>query len=103
MPTTPLARNVVLDQDGYLEPNVDAILDRHGSFAKWKDTIKKHEGGYESFSKGYLKLGLNVASNGAVVYREWAPNAVEANVIGDFSEVPSYRSPPSTMLTIILL
>jgi 1,4-alpha-glucan branching enzyme len=87
MPTAPLTRKVVLDQDGYLEPNVDALLNRHASFAKWKGTIEEHEGGYENFMKGYLKFGLNVASNGAVVYREWAPNAVQANVIGDFSRV----------------
>ena len=66
---------------------MDAILDRHASFTKWKDTIEKLEGGYENFTKGYLKFGFNVGSNGEVVYREWAPNAIEANIIGDFSGV----------------
>lgn len=86
MPTAPLSRKVVLDQDGYLEPNVDAILNRHARFTKWKDTIEQHEGGYDKFTKGYLKFGLNVDPNGEVVYREWAPNAVEANIIGEFNE-----------------
>jgi 1,4-alpha-glucan branching enzyme len=89
---TPLTRKVILDQDGYLEPNADAILKRHASFTKWKDTIEEHEGGYDNFTKGYLKFGLNVASNGEVVYREWAPNAVEANIIGDFSAI-TFSSP----------
>jgi len=84
--TSFLRRKVVLDQDGYLEPNVGAILNRHVSFTKWKDTIEEHEGGYEKFSKGYLKFGFNVAADGEVVYREWAPNVVEANVIGDFNQ-----------------
>jgi 1,4-alpha-glucan branching enzyme len=92
MPTMPLTRKVVLDQDGYLEPNADAILKRHASFTKWKDTIEEHEGGYENFTKGYLKFGLNVAPNGEVVYREWAPSVVGANIIGDFSAVSPYRS-----------
>lgn len=87
MPTAPLSRKVVLDQDGYLEPNVDAILNRHARFTKWKDTIEQHEGGYDKFTKGYLKFGLNVDPNGEVVYREWAPNAVEANIIGEFSKI----------------
>ncbi|KAF5387839.1 hypothetical protein D9615_000605 [Tricholomella constricta] len=53
---------------------------------KWKDTIEQSEGGYDSFTKGYLKFGFNVAKDGQVVYREWAPNATEANLIGDFNE-----------------
>jgi 1,4-alpha-glucan branching enzyme len=92
MSTMPLDLKDILDQDGYLEPNVDAILNRHVTFAKWKDTIKEHEGGYDNFTKGYLKFGFNVSPNGEVVYREWAPNAVEANLIGDFSGVSPYRS-----------
>ena len=88
----PLNRKDVIDQDGYLEPNADAILHRHATFVNWKNTIEEHEGGYDSFTKGYLKFGFNVSPNGEVVYREWAPNAVEANLIGDFSGVSSYRS-----------
>lgn len=76
----------ILDIDGYLEPNVDAIVKRHDAFRKWKDTIVEHEGGYDQFTKGYLKFGFNVSANGEIVYREWAPNAVEAYLIGDFSK-----------------
>ncbi|KAJ7232223.1 glycoside hydrolase family 13 protein [Mycena haematopus] len=86
MPTEPLDPKTVLKLDGYLEPNIPAIVHRHDAFRKWKDTIEQHEGGYENFSKGYLKFGLNVGSNGEVVYREWAPNAKEAYLIGDFNE-----------------
>ena len=85
MPTKALDPKIVVEIDGYLEPNVPAIVHRHDVFRKWKDTIEQHEGGYENFTKGYDKYGLNVASNGDVVYREWAPNAKEAYLIGDFS------------------
>ncbi|RDB20124.1 1,4-alpha-glucan-branching enzyme [Hypsizygus marmoreus] len=86
MPTKPLDPKVVTELDGYLEPNVPAIVHRHDLFRQWKDTIEQHEGGYENFTKGYLKFGINVAPSGEVVYREWAPNAVEANLIGDFND-----------------
>ncbi|KAF8915344.1 glycoside hydrolase superfamily [Mucidula mucida] len=85
MPASPLDPKVVLGIDGYLEPNVPAIVHRHDLFRKLKDAIEQHEGGYDSFTKGYLKFGLNVGSNGEVVYREWAPNAKEAYLIGDFN------------------
>ncbi|THV08317.1 glycoside hydrolase [Dendrothele bispora CBS 962.96] len=86
MPTEPLDPKVILDIDGYLEPDIPNITRRHDLFRKWKDTIEQHEGGYDNFTKGYLKFGLNVSSDGEVVYREWAPNAQEAYLIGDFNE-----------------
>lgn len=85
MYSSPLNAKTVLEIDGYLEPNVPAIVKRHDAFRKWKDTIKEHEGGYEHFSKGYQRFGINVDANGQVTYREWAPNAIEAYLIGDFS------------------
>jgi 1,4-alpha-glucan branching enzyme len=95
MPAEALDPKIVLKNDGYLEPNIPAIVHRHDVFRKWKDTIDEYEGGYDNFTKGYLKFGLNVGSNGEVVYREWAPNAKEACLIGDFSKShlwPFHRS-----------
>ncbi|CAK5275450.1 unnamed protein product [Mycena citricolor] len=86
MPTAPLDPQTVLKVDGYLEPNVNSIVHRHDVFRKWKDTIEECEGGYDAFTKGYLKFGLNVGPKNEVVYREWAPNAVEACLIGDFND-----------------
>ena len=82
----------ILEIDGYLEPDVPNIAHRFNEFKKWKDTIDQYEGGYAQFTKGYDKLGLNVRSGGDVVYREWAPNAKEAYLIGDFSEWLVYGS-----------
>ncbi|KAF9481827.1 glycoside hydrolase family 13 protein [Pholiota conissans] len=86
MGTKSLEPQTILDIDGYLEPNVPAIIHRYNAFRKWKETIEQHEGGYDNFTKGYLKFGLNVGPNNAVTYREWAPNAKEAYLIGDFNE-----------------
>ena len=94
MPTPPLDEKTVLAVDPWLEKQVPHILHRHSLFRKWKDTIDEIEGGYDKFTKGYLKFGLNVAEDGTVTYREWAPNAKEAVLIGEFSassNVPSYR------------
>lgn len=37
--------------------------------------------------QGFDKFGFNVLSNGDILYREWAPNALEAYLIGEFSEL----------------
>lgn len=76
----------ILDLDGYLKPEVPAIATRWKSFVQWKKTIENSEGGYDAFSKGYETFGFNVRPDNSVVYREWAPNATEAALTGDFSE-----------------
>ena len=76
----------VLELDPWLEPFLGAIDKRYQQFKQWKDTITSAEGGYDQFTKGYLKFGFNAAPDGSVTYREWAPNAKEAVLIGDFSE-----------------
>lgn len=75
----------IIQLDPYLEPFLPAIERRHKQFQQCKDAIFDHEGGYENFTKGYELMGFTVKEDGTVVYREWAPNAREANLIGDFS------------------
>lgn len=90
MATQPLDSQTVLDVDPWLKDHVPAIIHRHDLFRKWKETIIATEGGYEPFLTGYHKMGLNVQPDNSVVYREWAPNAVEAVFIGDFSMFSSH-------------
>jgi 1,4-alpha-glucan branching enzyme len=47
--------------------------------------IEESEGSLDAFSRGYEKLGIVVLPEG-IRYREWAPGAVSASFIGDFSE-----------------
>jgi Carbohydrate-binding module 48 (Isoamylase N-terminal domain) len=75
----------VLKLDGYLRPNIPAIATRYRQMKDWQAKIDATEGGVEKFSRGYERFGLNVGKNNEVVYREWAPNAVKASLIGDFS------------------
>lgn len=78
----------ILDRDPWLEPFLPAIAHRHGRFMQWKNTIDQYEGGYETFTKGYRRFGLNIDANNVITYREWAPNAKEAVLIGEFSTCP---------------
>ena len=37
-------------------------------------------------TQGYERFGFLVQPNGDVLYREWAPNALRAYLIGDFND-----------------
>lgn len=63
------------------------VLLRYAAYQTWKDTIAK-EGGYEKFSRGYERFGFQVEKDG-IAYQEWAPNAVEAFLFGEFSKEKS--------------
>jgi len=70
--------------DPWLSPFKHSLLTRYNLFAKWLNDFQKNENGIENFAKGYEHMGFNVTPKG-IYYREWAPNAVRAHLIGDFS------------------
>ena len=78
----------VVKVDPWLEPYSDALRHRYNGFRTWVDTLNKHEGGLAKFSRGYEKMGFIVSPNGDITYREWAPNATTAHLMGDFSAIP---------------
>lgn len=49
------------------------------------EMIERDCGGLESFSRGYETRGLVAHPDGSITYREWAPGASEAYLMGDFS------------------
>ncbi|KAK4481161.1 hypothetical protein RD792_012042 [Penstemon davidsonii] len=57
---------------------------RYGQYKKLREAIEKHEGGLEVFSRGYEKFGFTRSETGTT-YREWAPGAKSATLIGDFN------------------
>ncbi|CAA0837880.1 1-4-alpha-glucan-branching enzyme 2-2-chloroplastic/amyloplastic [Striga hermonthica] len=57
---------------------------RYSQYKKLREAIDKYEGGLEKFSRGYEKLGFNRSETG-ITYREWAPGAKRATLIGDFN------------------
>lgn len=75
----------VVALDPYLEPYKPALRSRFSKAQKWLDTINSTEGGLDKFSRGYETFGFTVASDGTITYREWAPSALRAYLIGDFN------------------
>lgn len=57
---------------------------RFGHYKKMREAIDKYEGGLEAFSRGYEKFGFTRSVDG-ITYREWAPGAKGAALIGDFN------------------
>ncbi|GAB4833006.1 1,4-alpha-glucan-branching enzyme [Ancistrocladus abbreviatus] len=74
----------ILTVDPGLEQFKDHFRYRVKSYVDKKELIEKYEGSLEEFAQGYLKFGFN-REEGCIVYREWAPAAQEAEIIGDFN------------------
>ena len=72
--------------DPYLAPYEEAINGRH-DHAAWKINELTNGGKttLETFASGYDYYGLHKLSRGWV-FREWAPNATEIYLIGDFND-----------------
>ncbi|CAE6419466.1 unnamed protein product [Rhizoctonia solani] len=77
--------DMIMSIDPWLEPNLPALSERLGHFDHVKHNILSTESSYDAFTKGYKRFGLNVQNDNSVTYTEWAPNAVEASLIGDFN------------------
>lgn len=74
----------IMHTDPGLEKFKDHFKYRMMRYTEQKQLFEKHEGGLVEFSKGYLKFGFN-RGEGCIVYREWAPAAQEAQLVGDFN------------------
>ena len=84
----------LVKNDPYLEPFESAIRGRH-DHALWKLGQLTHNGKQtlSEFASGYDFYGLHKTAKGWV-FREWAPNATDIYLVGDFNgwkEVPAYR------------
>ena len=72
--------------DGYLEPYEAAIQGRH-DHAVWKLNQLTQNGKktLTDFASGYDYFGLHKTARGWV-FREWAPNATDICLVGDFND-----------------
>ncbi|KAJ9604641.1 alpha-1,4-glucan branching enzyme [Cladophialophora chaetospira] len=75
----------VIQLDPWLEPFKEPLKHRFAKAQDWIKKIDQTEGGLEKFSRGYEEFGFTFASDGSIRYREWAPNAEQAFLIGDFN------------------
>ncbi|OLN80954.1 1,4-alpha-glucan-branching enzyme, partial [Colletotrichum chlorophyti] len=71
--------------DPWLSPFKDSLKRRYARAQDWIQRLNDTEGGIDKFSQGTSIFGFNVDRDNNVVYREWAPNAVQAFLIGDFN------------------
>ena len=53
-------------------------------FQSWLSKINDGEGNFDNFTKSYEKMGF-IVNDKEIIYREWAPGAQAAFLIGDFS------------------
>lgn len=74
----------VVKVDPFLASHEGHLRYRYSQFLKMKRAIDDAEGGIEQFSRGYEKMGFT-RDDGAIVYREWAPAAQAAQLVGDFN------------------
>lgn len=75
----------IMEVDPSMEQFKDHLRYRTGRYIRQRSLIEKYEGTLEQFAQGYLKFGFN-REHDDIVYREWAPAAQEAQLIGDFNE-----------------
>ncbi|KAH3668256.1 hypothetical protein OGAPHI_002010 [Ogataea philodendri] len=71
--------------DPWLEPFSGEIKRRRDLADNWLKVLDKNEGGLLNFADSYKKMGFHVLPDNSIVYKEYAPNAVAACVIGDFN------------------
>ncbi|CAN6238294.1 unnamed protein product [Urochloa humidicola] len=85
-------RTVPPPGDGQKIFQIDSMLNgykfhleyRYSLYRRLRSDIDEHEGGLEAFSRSYEKFGFNRSAEG-VTYREWAPGAHSAALVGDFN------------------
>lgn len=75
----------LIKNDTYLEPFADAINGRHQAYLDKKIQLIGEKGSLNDFSSGYLYFGLHKVDDNWIL-REWAPNAIDIFVVGDFND-----------------
>ncbi|KAK9481155.1 glycoside hydrolase superfamily [Lipomyces japonicus] len=81
----PLKGAGILEIDPWLAPFTDDLVARYNNASDWIARLDRDEGGITEFARGYEFFGFHVKDNNDIVYREWAPNAVQAHLIGEFN------------------
>ena len=83
----------ILKNDPWLEPFADAIIGRHEDAVRKEMELVADTGSLSDFANAHKYFGLHHTASGWV-FREWAPNATDIVLIGDFSdwqELVKYR------------
>ncbi|MBR2619201.1 MAG: 1,4-alpha-glucan-branching enzyme, partial [Paludibacteraceae bacterium] len=83
----------LIQNDSWLEPYRQAIEGRYNYAIQREKELTGGKQKLADFASGYLYFGLHKTNDGWI-FREWAPNATEIFLIGDFNQwqrIDSYR------------
>jgi len=81
----PMNEPVIVQNDPWLRPHTGKINYRVEKFRKKEESLVLQNGSLQNFASGYLYFGFHREEN-QWVFREWAPNATEIYLVGDFSD-----------------
>lgn len=74
----------IVQDDPWLKPYTSIIEARRKAIYKLKDKLTVNSGSLKDFATGYLFYGLHKTDKEWIL-REWAPNATDIFVVGDFN------------------
>jgi len=75
----------LLELDPWLEPFSSFIESRVAKYQQKLEDLEEQAGTLKDFASGHIFYGLHRTKTGWI-FREWAPNAIQIFIIGDFSE-----------------
>ncbi len=75
----------LVKEDIYLEPYADIISVRHKYYQKKRAELLCGHSSLREFASGHLFYGLHFQNN-EWIFREWAPNAKQIFLIGEFND-----------------
>ena len=75
----------IIKNDPWLEPFAEAIIGRHQDAIDTEKRLTSQAGTLSDFANAHRYFGLHRNDDGSWVFREWAPNASEIYLIGDFN------------------
>ncbi len=84
----------ILKNDPWLRPYAAAVEGRHNDALRKLAELTSASGNLSDFANAHRYFGLHRLKDGSWVFREWAPNATDIYIVGDFSqwrELPQYR------------
>ena len=77
----------IIQEDPWLDPYVHDVHERFERYKKALKEIENAEGSLLNFAKGHYYYGINFdTEKNGWTYREWAPNAHQLYLTGDFNE-----------------
>jgi len=83
----------IVKEDSWLEPYAEVIKNRQSKYLEKEMELTGKNTSLSDFATGYLYYGMHLSPEGWIL-REWAPNATDVYIIGEFSgwkELPLYR------------